>query len=80
VGVVIYLKSILAGIAAIAAFNILIIGAFFLSVVALGGYWGFDFSLAGLGTPAGALPTLSIFAAGFYWEFRRISKRRSSSL
>ena len=76
----IYLKSILAGIAAVAAFNILIMGAFFLSVVAMGGYWGFDFSLAGLGTPAGALPALLIFAMGFYWEFRRISKRRSPSL
>jgi hypothetical protein len=76
---VIYLKSILAGIVAIAAFNILLWGVFFLSVIVMGGYWGFDFSLAGLGTPAGALPALLIFASGFYWEFRRVSKRRSSS-
>jgi hypothetical protein len=76
---VVYLKSILAGIAAIAAFNILILGVFFLSVIVMGGYWGFDFSLAGLGTPAGALPMLLIFAAGFYWQFRRVSKRRSPS-
>jgi len=76
---VIFLKSILAGIAALAAFNIVILAVFFLSVVVMGGYWGFDFSLAGLGTPAGALPTLLVFAAGFYWEFRRLSRRRSSS-
>jgi hypothetical protein len=75
----IYLKSVLAGIAAIVAFNVLILGVFFLSVIVLGGYWGFDFSLAGLATPAGALPMLLIFASGFYWEFRRLSKRHSSS-
>jgi hypothetical protein len=78
-GPVIYLKSILAGIAAIAVSNILVLGISFLIIVGIGGYWGFDFSLAGLGTWAGALPTLLIFAAGFYWEFRRISKRHSSS-
>jgi hypothetical protein len=77
--VVIYVKSILAGIAAIAAFNILILVIPFLMITIMGGYWGFDFSFAGLGTPAGALPALLIFAAGFYWEFRRVSKRRSLS-
>jgi hypothetical protein len=75
----IYLKSILAGILAIAVSTTLILGIPFLIIRGMGGYWGFDFSLAGLSTPAGALPTLLVFAAGFYWEFRRISKRRSSS-
>ena len=75
----IYLKSTLVGIAAIAASTILVMGISFLIVIQMGGYWGWDFSLAGLGTWAEALPTLLIFAAGFYWEFRRISKRRSSS-
>jgi len=53
---VIYLKSILAGIAALAAFNILFLAVFLLSVIVMGGYWGFGFSLAGLGTPAGHSP------------------------
>ena len=75
----IYLKSLVAGIAAIAIFGILVLGIPFLVVMGMGGYWGFDFSLAGLGAPAGALPTLLIFAAAFCWEFRRLSKRRSSS-
>jgi len=76
---VIYLKSTLVGIVAIAVSTILVIGISFLIVIGMGGYWGWDFSLAGLGTWAGALPTVLIFAAGFYWELRRISKRRSSS-
>ena len=75
----IYLKSTLAGIAAIAVFTILVLGISSLIVIGMGGYWGFDFSLAGLGTSAGAIPTLLIFAAGFYWEFRRLSKLRSPS-
>jgi len=74
---VIYLKSTLAGILAIAVFTILVLAISFVIVIGMGGYWGFDFSLAGLGTPAGALPVLLIFAAGFYWEFRRLSKRGS---
>jgi len=76
---VIYLKSVFAGIVAIAVFTILVLAISFVIVIGTGGYWGFDFSLAGLGTPAGALPTLVIFAAGSYWEFRRVSKRRSPS-
>ncbi len=75
----IYLKSILVGVAVVAVSDILILGIPFLIVMGMGGYWGFEFSLSGLGAPAGALPTLLIFAAGFYWEFRRLSKQCSPS-
>jgi hypothetical protein len=74
----IYIKSILAGIAAIAAMQILVEVISFLAIMQLGGYWAWEFSLLGLGTRVGALPTILIFAAGFYWEFRRVSRRQRS--
>jgi hypothetical protein len=40
----IYLKSILAGIVAIAAFTILVLAISFVIIIGMGGYWGFDFS------------------------------------
>jgi len=76
---VIDLKSMLAGIAAVVATNILVVGILFFIVTVMRGYWGFAYSQAGLGTPAGALPAILIFAAGFYGEFRKISKPRASS-
>jgi hypothetical protein len=66
----IYVKGILVGVAAVAISNTLVLGIPFLIVMGMGGFWGFDFSLAGLATPAGAPPTsFLIFAVGFYWQF-----------
>jgi len=67
----IYLRSILAGIVAVAVGAILTSGIALLIVTRMGGYWSWHF------WPVGGVSILFTFAAGFYWEFRRMSKRRS---
>jgi hypothetical protein len=73
---VIYLKSILAGTVAVAIATILLMASVALPVILIGGYWGWDFA----GWARASVFALFIFGAGFYWEFRRLSKRRRSSL
>lgn len=70
----IYGKSILAGIAAIAIYAIVVAAVVALPVILVGGYFGFDFEPS----LSGSVFLLIIFAAGFYWEFRRLSKPHSS--
>ena len=58
----IYLKSILVGIAAVSIATILPIASLALPVILIGGYWGWDFAA----WPRASVFTLFIFAASFY--------------
>jgi hypothetical protein len=71
----IYLRSIFVGAVAVAIATILLVAGVALPVILIGGYWGWDFAPS----VRGSVFALCIFAAGFYWEFRRLSKRRRSS-
>jgi hypothetical protein len=77
-----YTKSILIGLVAVLAFELLYtavtILVAFISVggkwiLLTGGYWGWDWRYYLTWTGGG--PIVLAFAAGFYWEFRRTSKR-----
>ena len=79
----ILLKSFLAGVAAVlAAFVIMVLAAFvfplFLTMFRTGSS-GIGAVSAGISEPALLLGVPLVFAGGFYWEYRRASRRRARS-
>ena len=83
-----YTKSILIGIVAVVAFELLYMAVSFLVafrslggsisvagkwILLTAGYWEWDWRY--YFTWIGGGPIVLAFAAGFYWEFRRASKR-----
>jgi len=73
----IYVKSIVAGIAALAVSAAVAMVIVLWPVMQMSGNWHEALSLTALGTVTDGTTALLIFAAGFYWEFRRLSKRES---
>jgi hypothetical protein len=76
----IYVKSILAGIAAVLLVVVLFVVAVFVIPLLL----QFRTGSGGIGAVSGGLSTLALlaivalaFAGGFYWEFRRASRAKS---
>jgi hypothetical protein len=74
----IYVKSILAGVVALAVSTVVAMAIITWPVMQMYGSWHRAFSPASIATVADGTPALLIFGAGFYWEFRRLSKRHSS--
>ena len=78
----IYLKSFLAGIAA--ALLVIVVGVVAVFAIPLllqsrsTGSGGIGAVSYGFSAPAFALLVTLAFAGGFYWEFRRASRRKSS--
>jgi hypothetical protein len=72
----IYVKSIVAGIAAIAVSAVVAMMIVLWPVMQMSGNWHEAISLTALGTVTDGTAALLIFGAGFYWEFRRLSKRQ----
>jgi TctA family transporter len=73
----VYVKSIVAGIAAIAVSPAVAMVIVPWPVMQMSGNWKEAISLSALGTMTDGTAALLIFAAGFYWEFRRLSKPQS---
>jgi membrane protein implicated in regulation of membrane protease activity len=73
----IYVKSIAFGIAAIGVSVAVAIVIVLWPVMQMSGNWHEAISLTALGTVTDSTTALLIFAAAFYWEFRRLSKRES---
>ncbi len=73
----IYVKSIVAGIAAVAVPATVAKVIVLWPVMQMSGNWHEAISLTALGTVTNGIPALLIFGAGSYWEFRRLSKRQS---
>jgi hypothetical protein len=76
---VIYIKSILAGIAAVLAVLVIIVLVTFVFPLMLIARTG----SGGIGAVSSGIPVFALlfiplaFAGGFYWEFRRASRRRA---
>jgi hypothetical protein len=72
----VYLKSIIAGVLALLFVAILIptIVLVAVSVTGLGTGLGIDMVRWHLESPFFWLPAITIFSAGFLWEYRRLSK------
>ena len=65
----VYLKSIIAGVLALLFAAVLIATIFLVAVRVIG--IGIDMNL---GSPLFWLPAIVVFGAGFFWEYRRLSK------
>ncbi len=79
----ILLKSFLAGVAAVlAAFVIMVLAAFVFPLLLMmfrTGSGGIGAVSAGISELALVLGVPLVFAGGFYWEYRRASRRRARS-
>ena len=75
----IYVKSIVFGIATIGVSAAVAMMIVLWPVMQMSGNWHEAISLTALGTATDGTVALFIFAAGFYWEFRRLSKAGSRS-
>jgi hypothetical protein len=78
-----YLKCVIAGIAAlvIAAVVLPVMGILLFSLIVrppAGEAIAFDVVSIAKSSPTVWLIALIVFAAGFYWEFRRLTKRNSN--
>jgi len=72
----IYVKSVLAGLAAVTLLEMVLMALTVIITSGMGGYW--EFQPRSLLTWPVILPNVVSFAAGFWWMIRRLSSARST--